>query len=283
MYCRFLYRVRSRASFSLRPSSVSLSAKPGLSLSPCLVPVLVHVIQVKCWFSPSPSPCQVLGQSQSRPCLGVHCHDSGYPPMHTHTLTPTHSLSPTHTHTHSLSLSHAHTFAGVHSEHRQRGLGTLLLRSLLSHTSHHPHCQVVYLHVLVSNTTAIGGSHAAPSSTCTAGNNYSALTLTHTLTHSHTHTHTHTHSHTEFYGRLGFQELLTIPDYYFIRSKPADGLLFCCYVNGGQPFVGGVRSYLRRYIAESVPCRVLSQLWSYVCHMLRATLQRNRFYSFYNC
>ena len=106
---------------------------------------------------------------------------------------------------------------------------------------------------------------------------------THSLTHTYTHTHSHSHTHTEFYRRLGFQELLTIPDYYFIRNKPADGLLFCCYVNGGQAFVGGVRSYLRRYITETALCRVLTQLWTYVCHVMRTTLQRNKFYSFYTC
>lgn len=46
--------------------------------------------------------------------------------------------------------------AGVLSHYRGKGLGTMLVTSLLDHVACHPSTKVVYLHVLADNAPAIG-------------------------------------------------------------------------------------------------------------------------------
>ncbi|XP_064390310.1 N-alpha-acetyltransferase 60-like [Halichondria panicea] len=77
----------------------------------------------------------------------------------------------------------------------------------------------------------------------------------------------------EFYRRLGFKEVCSISDYYHIQNRPAAGLVYCYYSNGGQPFQNNVCSYTRRYVLESVMCRwttsLCGQLYSFLNMLFR--------------
>lgn len=60
---------------------------------------------------------------------------------------------------------------------------------------------------------------------------------------------------TELYRKLGYQELMTIPGYYSIQGRPADGYLYAYYLNNGRPFSSSCHSYIRRYVVETVVCQ----------------------------
>lgn len=131
---------------------------------------------------------------------------------------------------------------GVLTPHRHKGLGSLLLRSLLAHASTIPRCKVVFLHVVFSNLPAIN-----------------------------------------FYRRHDFQEFRVIRNYYHINSTPTDGLLYLCYINGGEPFSGGASSYWRRYVVESSLCEGVGLVCGCVCSALRrgwARMWRTKHYWF---
>lgn len=64
----------------------------------------------------------------------------------------------------------------------------------------------------------------------------------------------------EFYNNVGFTQLQTIPDYYYISFRHAAAVLCCHYVNGGQPFPHTLSAYFQRYIVESWCCRLLFDL-----------------------
>ncbi|KAL5506853.1 hypothetical protein EMCRGX_G008603 [Ephydatia muelleri] len=103
---------------------------------------------------------------------------------------------------------------GVCAGYRQRGVASFLMQSLMHHVSRIPTCDVIYLHVLSTNLSAI-----------------------------------------KLYKKLGYQELMTIPGYYHIQGRPADGYLYVYYLNNGRPFKGSCSSYLRRYLVETSLCQ----------------------------
>lgn len=82
--------------------------------------------------------------------------------------------------------------------------------------------------------------------------------------------HIHTHTHSEFYHRLGFREVVRLPDYYTVLNGKKDGLLCCSYVNGGLQFTGSFRSYFRRYVGESWLCRALMHVCNSLFDMIKS-------------
>lgn len=55
-------------------------------------------------------------------------------------------------------------FAGVRSQYRRQGVGRCLMSQLFGHVATLPTCQLVYLHVLSTNTQALGQWFADTSS-----------------------------------------------------------------------------------------------------------------------
>ena len=49
---------------------------------------------------------------------------------------------------------------GVRSQYRRQGIGRYLMSQLFSHVAGLPSCLLVYLHVLATNTQALGQSQA---------------------------------------------------------------------------------------------------------------------------
>lgn len=80
----------------------------------------------------------------------------------------------------------------------------------------------------------------------------------------------HIHTHSEFYHRLGFREVVRLPDYYTVLNGKKDGLLCCSYVNGGLQFTGSFRSYFRRYVGESWLCRALMHVCNSLFDMIKS-------------
>ena len=78
----------------------------------------------------------------------------------------------------------------------------------------------------------------------------------------------------EFYRGLSFSMHALIPGYYRISQKPADGLLLVCYCNGGETFSHSLSAYLRRYVTESVCCRMLDGLCCSLSQWLQAGWER---------
>lgn len=122
----------------------------------------------------------------------------------------------------------------VVKEYRRRGIGSLLLRHLLTYLTSDEmnRCKAVYLHVLTSNSSAI-----------------------------------------EFYEMLNFQVHCYLPMYYSIKGNQYDAYSFVLYINGGQPssFFTDCFEHMSVIVARLKPCfvpvhmlHVLQRLWHYI-------------------
>lgn len=54
---------------------------------------------------------------------------------------------------------------------------------------------------------------------------------------------------------------MTIPGYYHIQGRPADGYMYIYYLNNGRPFNSSYTSYFRRYVVETSVCQAVSQTY----------------------
>jgi hypothetical protein len=54
--------------------------------------------------------------------------------------------------------------------------------------------------------------------------------------------------------RVGFREIGSIPNYYYIQGRAEDAFLYCCFTNGGVAFPHTLNGYMFRYYEGAKHC-----------------------------
>ncbi|XP_032825893.1 N-alpha-acetyltransferase 60 [Petromyzon marinus] len=124
---------------------------------------------------------------------------------------------------------------GVVKEFRSRGIGSLLLDSLMAHieAATQDRCKAVYLHVLTTNAPAI-----------------------------------------RFYENRSFRQHHYLPCYYSIRGVLKDGFTYVLYLNGGHPpwTIVDYMQYVGSALASLRPCSLPQRLLRHAQGLLRSLL-----------
>lgn len=61
----------------------------------------------------------------------------------------------------------------------------------------------------------------------------------------------------DFYCKRNFMLFTRVPGYYHIKGRPADGLLYISFINGGIKYDGSLGSWWQRNISEQNVCACL--------------------------